>query len=160
MRYSISLSLAAVLAGAGGLAAQGAPAAPLKDIPGLAAVRSSYMRLYAAGDAAGLAALFAPDGTVDELGAPRMKGQAQIEAGLKGAFAMQAPKSLEIVPLSVTEASSALAGEIGTYHQMDTAKGKTVHTWGRYVVSAAKDTAGTWHLHYLMGFPDSTRTDK
>jgi len=161
MRPTISLSLAVVLmTGAAHLAAQGVPAAPLKDIPGLAATRASYMRLYAAGDAAGLAMLFSPDATVDEFGAPRMKGRAQIEAGLKAAFGMQTPKLLEIVPVSVTETSSTVAAEGGTYHQMDTAKGKAVHIWGRYVISAAKDTAGTWHLQYLMGFPDSTKTDK
>lgn len=161
MRHSISLPLLALLAaGAPRLAGQAAPAALVVDSAGIAAVRGSYMRLFAAGDAAGLAALFTADGTNDQFGAPRMKGRAQIEAGLKAAFGMQAPKSLEIVPLQITPAGNSLAAEIGTYHEMDTAKGKTVHQWGRYVVSIAKDSAGAWRLGYLMGFPDSVKTDK
>lgn len=161
MRHSISLPLLALLAaGAPRLAAQGISTTPGVDSAGIAAVRGNYMRLFAAGDAAGLAALFAPDGTIDQYGAPRMKGRAQIEAGLKAAFGMQQPVSLAITPLVITPAGPALAGEIGTYHETDTAKGKTVHAWGRYVVSIGRDSTGTWQLRYLMGFPDSTKTDK
>lgn len=161
MRYSISLSLLALLvAGAPGLAAQGISTTPGVDTAGIAAVRNGYMKLYAAADAAGLAGLFTPDGTVDQFGAPRMKGRAAIEAGFKAAFGMMAPKSIEIAPLRITPATASLAAEIGTYHQMDDLKGKTAHTWGRYVVSLARDSTGTWHLGYVMGFPDSTKTDK
>lgn len=161
MRHSISLPLLALLAAAApSLAAQGTSPTPGVDSAGIAGVRNNYMRLFAAADAAGLAALFAADGAIDQFGAPRMKGRAQIEAGLKAAFAMQAPVSLEITPLRITPASDVLAGEIGTYHETDTAKGKTVHVWGRYVVSLGKDSTGTWQLRYVMGFPDSTRTDK
>jgi ketosteroid isomerase-like protein len=118
------------------------------------------MRLFAAADAAGLAGLFTSDGTVDQFGVPRMKGRTQIEAGFKTAFGVQQPKSLDIVPLRLTPATPNLVGEIGTYHEMDVLKGKTVHVWGGNVVSIAKDSTGAWRLGYVMGFPDSTKTDK
>jgi uncharacterized protein (TIGR02246 family) len=161
MRHSVSLSLLALLAaGASGLSAQGISTTPGVDSAGIAAVRNNYMKLFAAGDAAGLAGLFIPDGTIDQFGVPRMKGRTQIEAGFKTAFGMQQPKSLDIVPLRITPATASLVGEIGTYHEMDTLNGKTVHAWGRYVVSMAKDSTGAWRLGYVMGFPDSTKTDK
>jgi ketosteroid isomerase-like protein len=161
MRHSISLPLFALLAaGVPRLSAQGISTTPGVDSAGIAVVRNSYMKLFASADAAGLSGLFAPNGTIDQFGAPRMKGRAEIEAGFKAAFGMQQPKSLEIVPLRLTPATASLAAEIGTYHQMDTLKGKTVHAWGRYVVSLTKDSTGTWRLGYLMGFPDSVKTDK
>jgi uncharacterized protein (TIGR02246 family) len=161
MRQSISLPLLALLAaGVPRLSAQGISTTPGVDSAGIAVVRNSYMKLFAAADVAGLAGLFTPDGTIDQFGAPRMKGRAAIEAGFKAAFGMQQPKSLEIVPLRITPATASLAAEIGTYHEMNTLKGKTVHAWGRYVVSLAKDSTGAWHLGYVMGFPDSTKTDK
>ena len=161
MRHSISLPLLALLAaGAPCLAAQAASPTPVVDSAGLATTRASYMRLFAAADATGLAALFAEAAGLDQFGTPRMKGRAQIEAGFKAAFGMQKPISLEIAPLRITAATSSLAAEIGTYHEMDSLKGKTVHAWGRYVVSLGKDSTGTWRLQYLMGFPDSTRTDR
>lgn len=161
MRYSIPLSLLALLAaGAPRLSAQGISTTPGVDSAGIAVVRNAYIKLYAAGDAAGLAGLFTPDGVVDQFNVPRMKGRAAIEAGFKTAFGMMQPKSIEITSVRITPATPVLAAEIGTYHQMDVLKGKTVHTWGRYVVSLARDSTGAWHLGYNMGFPDSTKTDK
>lgn len=161
MRYSVSLPLLALLAAASPrLSAQGISTTPGVDTAGLAATRDSYMRLFAAGDAAGLAALFADNGTIDQFGVPRMKGRAQIEAGFKSAFGMMKPVSLEIVPLQITPASATVAGEIGAYHQTGTVNGKTAHEWGRYVSSIGRDSTGPWRLRYIMAFADSNRTDK
>ena len=159
MRHTISL-LALLAAGAPTLAAQTVPSAPVVDSASLAMIRGKYMKLFAAGDATGLAALFTADGGIDAFAAPRMRGRAQIEAGLKAGFGMQQPVSLDIVPLRFAPASNSLTAELGTYHETDTVKGKTVHYWGRYVTSAAKDSTGAWKLKYLMAFPDSTKTAK
>ena len=161
MRHSIRFSLLVLLAaGATPVAAQTATVLPVADSAGLAANRNNYMRLYAAGDAAGIAALFAEDATLDMFGAPRMKGRSSIEAGLRAAFGIQKPVSVEIVPVGINAVSAAMASEIGTFHQTDQVNGKTVHSWGRYVTAIARDSSAAWRLQYLMVFPDSTRTDK
>ena len=160
MRPIHALPLLALMlaAGAPRVAAQGVDTTAVKAA--IAATRDSYMRLYAAGDASGLAGHYATNAVVDLFGAPRMKGRAQIEAGIKAGFGMQKPVSLQINPVRTLPASGSLASEIGTYHQTDNANGKTVHTWGRFVISIGKDSTGAWRLNYLMSFPDSTRTDK
>ena len=113
-----------------------------------------------AGDAAGIAALYSEAGAVDYYGAPPMRGQAGIEAGLKAGFAIQQPVFLEIVAARTTPVGDSRVGELGTYHSADRLNGKLVHSWGRWVTSAAKDSAGVWRLNYLMAFPDSQKTDK
>ena len=42
----------------------------------------------------------------------------------------------------MTAATSSLATEIGTYHEMDSVNGMTYHAWGRWVTSAAMDSTG------------------
>ncbi|HEU5217436.1 MAG TPA: nuclear transport factor 2 family protein [Gemmatimonadales bacterium] len=161
MRHSISLPLLALLAaGTPRLAAQATPPAPVADSAGIAATRGNYSRLFAAGDAAGLAALYTEDATLDLFGAPRMRGRAAIEAGIKAAFGMQKPISLEITSTRLTPVDASAAAELGTYHQMDSVKTGILHSWGRYVSSMRRDSTGTWRLAYLMGFPDSTKTTK
>lgn len=126
----------------------------------LDALRAEYMRLYAAADAAGLAGLYSESGAIDFQSAPPMRGRAGIETGLKAGFTLQKPGMLEIVALRTTPIGDSRAGELGTYHTMDSLKGKAVHAWGRWVSSAAKDSVGTWRLNYLMAFPDSTKPAK
>lgn len=123
-------------------------------------LRGQYMARYAAGDAAGLAALYNENGTIDFQGAPQMVGPAGIEAGLKAGFAVEKPVSLEIVSAMTVPLDDSRAVERGTYHSTGTLKGKAVHNWGRWASSGSKDSTGAWRLNYLMAFPDSTKTDK
>lgn len=123
-------------------------------------LRAQYMSRYAAGDAAGVAALYSEAGVIDFQGAPQMMGPAGIEAGLKAGFAVEKPVSLEIVSLLTVPIGDARAAERGTYHATGSLNGKTVHAWGRWVSSGVKDSTGAWRLNYLMAFPDSTKTDK
>ncbi len=128
--------------------------------PAMDSIRAQYMRLQAAGDAAGIAGLFTPDGAIDFFEAPPMRGRAAIEAGLKAGFGMRKPISLEIVATATNAVNPSTATELGTYHEMDSVKGKTYHAWGRWVTSDVRDSTGVWRLSYLMAFPDSTRQDK
>lgn len=167
MRHTLVFPLAALaLAGCSPKPPEPPPAPPAATVDqaaiktALDSVRARYMRLQTAGDAVGVAALYTPDGVIDFFGAPRMQGRAGIEAGLRGAYSMQKPVVLEIVAANTRAPNATTAAEIGTYHEMDSVKGKMFHGWGRYVMSAAKDSTGAWKLSYLMAFPDSTRTDK
>jgi hypothetical protein len=127
---------------------------------GLDSLRAHYMRFYAGGDATGIAGLYLETGAIDFYGAPKMRGRAGIDSGLKAAFAAQKPISLDIVAVATNARTNSDGSEIGTYHSMESAKGKTVQAWGRWVSSAVKDSTGAWRLAYLMAFPDSTKTDK
>lgn len=123
-------------------------------------LRAQYMSRYAAGDAAGLAALYNENGTIDFQGAPQMVGPAGIEAGLKAGFAVEKPVSLEIVSAMTVPLDDSRAVERGTYHSTGSLNGKAVHNWGRWASSGSRDSTGAWRLNYLMAFPDSTKTDK
>ncbi len=123
-------------------------------------IRTEYMRLSAASDAAGIAALYAADGAIDFFGAPKMRGRAEIEAGTKTAFSVQKPVRLEIVPTQTSAIAPGLAVELGSWHGMDSVSGKLLHSWGRWISSARQDSTGAWKLAYLMAFPDSQKTDK
>lgn len=169
LRYIRSISFVALVLAActpkpANQAASAPAAAPAVDQAavkvGMDSVRAQYMRLQGAGDAGGVAALYAPDGVADFYGEPRMHGRAAIEAALKGAFGMQKPISVEIAASTTNAVNATTAAELGTYHSMASNKGKANHEWGRYVLGAAKDSTGTWKLSYLMAFPDSTRQDK
>jgi hypothetical protein len=166
MRHALALPAAALLlAGCAPKPAEQQAAAPAAVDSaavktGLDSLRAEYMRRFAAGDAAGIAGLYLAAGNFDFYGAPKMRGRAGIEAGLKAAFVAQKPISVDIVATATNARTNSDASEIGTYHEMDNVKGKTFHAWGRWVTSAAKDSTGAWRLAYLMAFPDSTKTDK
>ena len=124
------------------------------------AIRTDYMRLVAAADAAGVAALYTEDAAIDLWGAPKMRGRAEIEAGTKAAFAIQKPVSLEIVATQTSGVAPGVAVEGGTWHGIDSVSGKLLHSWGRWITGAMQDSTGAWKLTYLMAFPDSQKTDK
>jgi len=123
-------------------------------------IRTEYMRLAAAADATGIAALYTEDAAIDFFGAPKMRGRAEIEAGTKAAFSMQKPVMLEIVATQTSAIAPGLATELGRFHGMDSVSGKVLHSWGRWISSARQDSTGAWKLAYLMAFPDSQKTDK
>lgn len=161
MRNSPALPLLALLAACAPKPAE-PPAAPdpIAIKASMDSLRAEYGRLNNAADAAGLAAMYTEDGAIDLYGAPKMRGRAGIEAGLKTGFAAQKPVMLEIVALQTNPVSPAIVGELGTYHAMDSVASKVMHSWGRWITSASKDSSGAWKLKYLMAFPDSQKTDK
>jgi hypothetical protein len=128
-------------------------------VAALDSLRGEYMRRYAAGDAAGMAAMYSEAGGIDFYGAPPMRGRAGIEAGLATGFAVQKPVLLQIVAQMTLPIGDSRVAERGTYHTMDSLNGKGFHSWGRWISSGAKDSSGAWRLNYLMAFPDSQKTD-
>lgn len=127
---------------------------------GLDELRNRYIALNTAGDAAGLAALYADSAGLDILGLPRLRSRSAIQAAFAADFAARKFTLTEILPLSRTVRTDAEVTEIGTYHNMFTANGTGTHEWGRYVGAFAKRADGQWEIAYLMAFADSTRTDR
>lgn len=127
---------------------------------GIDSLRTGYSRAQLAGDAAALGQLYTETATLDMYGAPRTKGRASIEAGLKADLAARKYTVSEITPVQVSVRSNDAGSEIGTYHTMHDVNGAADHEWGRYVVGLNKGADGKWRLDYLMFFPDSTKADK
>jgi uncharacterized protein (TIGR02246 family) len=117
--------------------------APARDVrPALAAVNQRFMSAFSAGDAAGIAALYASDARLFPPGGQPLTGTANIEgfwrgaieSGLKGA-------RLETEEL---ELHGARAFEVGRY-TLEGEAGATVDR-GKYVV-VWREEAGQWRLH-------------
>ena len=164
MSRQTTVSLAAILLAACAPKAE-TPAAATVDAAAVQAgadsLRANYSRLQIAGDAKGVAGLHAEMAGVDVFGFPRMRGRAEIEAGLTQAYATRKYSATDITPLGPVEARTSEDGsELGTYHDMWTEGGKTNHEWGRYLSAFHKDTDGQWRLVYLIAFADSTKVDK
>ena len=127
---------------------------------GIDSLRSGYARAQMAGDAAALGQLFTENATLDMYGAPRTKGRANIETGLKADLAARKYTTSEIMAVQTTVMSNESGSEIGTYHAMHDVGGAVDHEWGRYVVGFQKGADSKWRLEYLMFFPDSTKANK
>jgi len=165
MRYTALLSMAAVALLAACAPKAGAPAAAAAvDTAavklGIDSVRIKYSALQIAGDAAGVAALHDENAALDIYGMPRTMGRANIEAALKGLYAMRKYSVSDILPGQTNVRTNDDGSETGTYHDMYEEKGAKTHEWGRYVVGLAKGTDGVWRLSYLMAFPDSIKLEK
>ncbi|NOT08388.1 MAG: SnoaL-like domain-containing protein [Gemmatimonadales bacterium] len=164
MRSRSSLSAALLLALA---ACAPATPAPMAEAPvdqaaikaELDVVRAAYAQAEMAGDAAAVAGMYVEDGAIDFYGAPPMRGRAAIQAGMGQLYSTGKFEVVEIVG-EVTRARIATAAtETGTYHNAQRVNGKLTHAWGRWASGAVKDSTG-WKVTYLIGFPDSTKTDK
>jgi uncharacterized protein (TIGR02246 family) len=155
MRRSLSC-LAVVFALASPLAAAEAPAAD----PALAAVRraidagnAQWSEGWRRGDAAMVAALFAPDGVQLSGSGKIIKGPQQIAERQKEAMAGADPG----VKVTVTSLNVWLDGdtayETGTYKYEYTEKGKPGVDEGRYVTTWRRQPDGAWKLTMDVGIP-------
>lgn len=164
MRSSSVVTLAALLLAACAPKPEAPAAAAVVDttavLQGLDALRSQYIALQTAGDAAGLAAIHADSAGLDLFGVPRLRGRPAILAALTADFAARKYTMAEIMPLTRTVRTNTEAIELGTYHDMHDMKGTVDHEWGRYIGAFAKGADGQWKISYLMAFPDSTKVDK
>jgi ketosteroid isomerase-like protein len=122
--------------------------------------RMRYIALETAGDAAGLAALYAENAGIDLYGLPRLRGRASIEEAFQGLFATRKVAVLEINPTGMEARTNSDASELGTFHTLSDSSGVKLHEWGRYLVAFVKDSTSQWRLIYLIGFPDSTKVEK
>lgn len=162
MRIRFPLSLAGLVVLACTKPAENTPMAvdTAAGKAGIDSLRASYSRAQLAGDAAALGQLYTETATLDMYGAPRTKGRANIEAGLKADLTARKYTVSQITPTMTSFRTNDAGSEIGTYHDMHDVNGAVDHEWGRYVVGVQKGADGKWRLDYLMFFPDSTKADK
>lgn len=125
---------------------------------GIDSTRAEYARLQMAGDAAGVAALYTDDATLDLYGVPRLRGRAAIQNAMQMNYGMGKFTLTEINPVETTVRSNQAAVEFGTFHNMRDSSGVVLHEWGRFVVGLNKGEDGRWRLGYLFAFPDSVKT--
>ena len=158
MRHSTLLALSALLTlGCGPRDRMTAAVDTTAVQAGVDSTRSRYAALQMAGDAAGVAALYDEDATLDLYGVPRTRGRANIENALRTTYGMFRFTTTEITPLQTNVRNNDAATEIGTYHNMLDSSGVVSHEWGRFAVGLRKGADGMWRLTYLMAFPDSTK---
>ena len=165
MKHAVLLSLATVLlAGACAPRAEAPAAAAAVDtaaaLAGIDSLRTRYVALNNAGDAAGIAMLYADSAGVDLVGVPRLRGRPAIQAAFAQDYAGRKYTLTEITPTVRTVRTNMDATERGIYHEMHDVKGVVDHEWGRWIAAYGKEPDGQWRIFYLMAFPDSTRTDK
>ncbi|HSE52572.1 MAG TPA: hypothetical protein VLB00_10290 [Gemmatimonadales bacterium] len=166
MRLSSAIPIAALLLSAGCTRPAEAPATTAATVDtaaalrGLDELRNRYIALNTAGDAAGLAALYADSAGLDILGLPRLRSRSAIQAAFATDFAARKFTLTEIVPLSRNVRTETEATEIGTFHNMFTLNRAATHEWGRYIGAFAKRADGQWEIAYIMAFADSTKVDR
>lgn len=113
-------------------------------------VRSAYVAAVKAGDAAGIAKLYAPDGIEMPPNQPMQKGRAAVLAFHK-AFteSMASPAQLTVTPIE-TKVSGDIAFDVGTYTQKVTPKGgQAAEDKGKYVV-LLKRSGGEWWVSHAI----------
>ena len=166
MRLSSAIPIAALLLAAACTPPAEAPAADdaavdtTAALRGLDELRNRYIALNTAGDAAGLAALYADSAGLDILGLPRLRSRSAIQAAFAADFASRKFTLTEIMPLSRNVRTENDATEIGTFHNMFTVNGAATHEWGRYIGAFMKRADGQWEIAYIMAFADSTKVDR
>ena len=116
--------------------------APIDD------VRNRYVAAYNAGDAAGVAALFAEDAVSMPDHAPALVGRAAIENSIKQTFA-QNSVNITVTP-GETEITGDIAHEHGTFSITVTPKagGNAMTETGKYLVILKRGSDGTWLVHH------------
>ena len=134
----VAIQAALALAAAPGVArAQDTPPpAPLPSAelpPEMDRVLRDYERLWAAGDAAGLAAIFAEDGFVLQNGRPPVRGRAAIQQAYSNA---QGPLRLRALGFA---ADGNVGYIIGAY-----AYGDEPGDMGKFVLALRREAGGPW----------------
>ena len=114
------------------------------DEAAIAKIRAAYNSAVTAQDAAGIAKLYAPDGTEMPPNAPAVKGRAAIEKYHRD-LAQQVMIHGSTVTATETRVSGNLACDVGTYTQqvMPMKGGGITDDHGKYVVILRKD-GGNW----------------
>jgi uncharacterized protein (TIGR02246 family) len=142
------LALCAVVAAAA--CAGNTPQATTTDTAPIDEVRNRYVAAYNAGDAAGVAALFAEDAIDLPDHQPALEGRAAIENNLKEMFA-QNTVAISITP-DETEIVGDIAHEHGTFSVTITPKagGGPMTDSGKYLVILKRGSDGAWLLHHGM----------
>lgn len=141
--------LAIVLVGLGALAGCAKPAPPVVDTAAdeatVRAINPAWFKAYNAGDADGIAALYADDAVLNIPGLPPVRGRAGIRDSMAQDIAASAAAGLTFNPGTSAEfgLSGELAWEWNTFTITD-ASGATVDT-GKYVTVYGKRD-GQWTI--------------
>lgn len=116
--------------------------APIDD------VRNRYVAAYNAGDAAGVAALFAEDAVSMPDHRPALEGRAAIERDAQEMFS-QYNVSIDVTP-GETEVTGDIAHEHGRFSVSLTprAGGDAMTQTGKYLVILKRGSDGTWLIHH------------
>jgi uncharacterized protein (TIGR02246 family) len=124
------------------------PQATTTDTAPIADVRNRYVAAYNAGDAAGVAALFAEDAISLPDHAPAINGRAASENSLKEMFAKNTA-NITITP-GETEIVGDIAHEHGSYSITVTPKagGNAMTDTGKYLVILKRGSDGKWLVHH------------
>jgi ketosteroid isomerase-like protein len=131
--------LAALLAGAAGAAPLGAQAAASAGVvtvtlpPAVDRVLRDYERAWSAGDAAALAALFAPDGHVLQQNRPAVRGRAYIQAAYTGTSG--GPLALAALDYAVGDSTGFIIGVYG---------GRAGDWAGKFILALRRTRGGPW----------------
>src|SRR6185295_7698883 len=116
------------------------------DIAAIGAVRSSYVKAFNAGDAAGITALYTAEGQSQTNHQPVAKGHDAIMAANKGFFdAMSA--HIEVTPEN-TMSNGTYGMDRGSFKITLTPKagGPAINDEGHYLVLMLKGTDGAWKV--------------
>ncbi|HEX4932522.1 MAG TPA: DUF4440 domain-containing protein [Gemmatimonadaceae bacterium] len=162
MRHLILATVAFVAACAPTEAApDAAPEAPAPlDSAAARAIVENELKPYSdrlvAGDAAGLAALFADDATVDFLGSPSTTGRPNIQALVAAAMPTTKLSSEDFSVGAVNGDVPGMITSIGTNRETFDSAGVTLVRYGRWAAALRQQGDGAWRWSYVMWFPDST----
>ena len=128
------------------------PAAGSPEEAAIAEVWSTYRDTLMGGDAAGMAALFTPDGVLMEPAQPDLEGRRAIES-----YAAETFSRARILDLTTASSELYVSGswafELGTFVELvELPPGPVMESSGRYAV-IWKHLDGDWKIHRLMVSP-------
>jgi uncharacterized protein (TIGR02246 family) len=122
------------------------------DIAAVGQVREAWVTAWKAGNAAGLAALYAPGAYDMANNTPTAVGPEGIEAANTAAFGQMTPTDLAITA-EKTEVVGDLAYDRGTFKLALTPKagGAAISDSGRFVAILRRQADGSWKIVELIG---------
>ena len=138
----LSAMLFAVACGGSSTTATPGDTAPIDEI------RNKYIAAFNAGDAAGVAAVFAEDAVSMPDHHAAVEGKAAIESYMRETFAQFTP-NITVTP-GETEVMGDIAHEHGTFTTTMTPKagGNAMTDTGKYLVILKRGSDGRWLVHH------------
>jgi uncharacterized protein (TIGR02246 family) len=146
MRFSRYAILAAIVSAAA-CGGSSTPTTPGDTAP-IAEMRDKYIAAFNAGDAAGVAALFAEDAVSMPDHHVALEGRAAIESYMRDTFA-QYTTNITVTP-GETEVMGDIAHEHGSFTTTITPKagGNAMTDTGKYLVILKRGSDGRWLIHH------------
>ena len=112
-----------------------------------------YAALQLKMDAAGLAAMYAPDGELVNPSRPAVKGRAEIQKFIESYSDFKVLENTDLATSTLIDGDTS--EQLGTYHQkIRSPEGRTFETSGRLEIGWVKDPDGEWYISQLATFPE------